>query len=206
MGYSTLLTRSIDFEVYSGILYPNYPNELARPLVLSLIQMLWDRSEPNGFAQVMTTKPPPNTPPHQVLLNVALGDHQVTNYQADVEARTIGAKIHTPIVYEGRWPNFDVGWGIDPITAYPYAGSAIVYWDGGPVRPGIGGTDNGLIGTDVPPLGNVPNVSGDDPHSLPRVQPAEQQMVSDFLRPDAQSAITDTCNGQPCYDGGFTGP
>ncbi len=31
-------------------------------------------------------------------------------------------------------------------------------------------------------------------------------MVSDFLRPDAQSAITDTCLGGPCYDGGFTGP
>ena len=206
MGYSTLLTRSIDFETYSTILYPNYPNELARPLVLSLVQMLWDRSEPNGYAQTMTSNPPPNTPEHQVLLNVALGDHQVTNYQADVEARTIGAKIHTPIVYDGRWPNFDVGWGIDPITAYPFAGSAIVYWDGGPVRAGIGGTDNGVIGTDVPPLGNIPNISGDDPHSLPRIQPEEQQMVSDFLRPDAQSAITDTCAGKPCYDGGFTGP
>ncbi len=206
MAYSTLLTRSIDFETYSTILYPNYPNELARPLVLSLVQMLWDRSEPNGFAQVMTSEPPPNTPPHQVLMNVALGDHQVTNYQADVEARTIGAKIHTPIVYDGRWPNFDVGWGIDPITAYPYSGSAIVYWDGGPVREGVGGADNGVIGTDVPPLGNIPNQTGDDPHGLPRIQPQEQQMVSDFLRPDAASAITDTCGGQPCYDGGFTGP
>ncbi len=31
-------------------------------------------------------------------------------------------------------------------------------------------------------------------------------MVSDFLRPDDQSAITDTCNGQPCFSAGFTGP
>ena len=30
-------------------------------------------------------------------------------------------------------------------------------------------------------------------------------MVSDFLRPDAQSLITDTCAG-PCFAGGFTGP
>jgi hypothetical protein len=206
IGYSTLLTRSIDFKLYSLILYPAYPDELSRPLVLSLIQMLWDRSEPNGYAQLMTSSPPPNTPPHQVLLNVALGDHQVTNYQADVEARTVGAKIHAPIVYDGRWPNFDVGWGIDPIASYPFAGSAIVYWDGGPVRAGTGGTDNGVIGTDVPPLGNVPNETGDDPHGLPRAQAEEQQMVSDFLRPDAQSAITDTWAGKPCFDGGFTGP
>jgi hypothetical protein len=27
-----------------------------------------------------------------------------------------------------------------------------------------------------------------------------------FLRPDAQSAITDTCGGLPCFAGGFTGP
>jgi hypothetical protein len=31
-------------------------------------------------------------------------------------------------------------------------------------------------------------------------------MVSEFLRPDAASSITDTCLGLPCYDGGFTGP
>ncbi len=29
MGYSTLLTRSIDFDTYSSILYPAYPNELS---------------------------------------------------------------------------------------------------------------------------------------------------------------------------------
>ena len=206
MGYSTLLTRSIDFDAYKFFLYPAYPNELARPLVLSIVQMLWDRSEPNGYAHVMTDSPPPGTPPHKVLMNVAVGDHQVTNWMADVEARTIGANIHTPIVYNGRWDGVDVGWGLDAIPSYPFTGSAIVYWDGGPVRAGVGGADNGVIGTDVPPLGNVANVSGDDPHGLPRIEPEEQQMVSDFLRPDAQSAITDTCLGLPCYDGGFAGP
>ena len=138
MGYSTLLTRSIDFDTYAAILYPAYPNELSRPLALSLIQMLWDRAEPNGYAHRMTTNPLPNTPAHEVLMNVALGDHQVTNYQADVEARTIGAQIHSPVVYDGRWPNFDVAWNIPRIASYPYSGSAIVYWDGGPgaARPG----------------------------------------------------------------------
>jgi hypothetical protein len=205
MGYSTLLTRSIDFDTYASILYPAYPNELDRPLALSLIQILWDRSEPNGYAHRMTSSPLPNTPPHQVLLNVALGDHQVTNYQADVEARTIGAQVHAPVVYDGRWPNFDVAWNIPRIAGYPFAGSAIVYWDGGPVRPDPMNPSQ-VLGTDVPPLGNVPNKSGKDPHGLPRAQPQEQQMVSDFLRPDAVSSITDTCSGLPCFDGGFTGP
>ena len=36
-----------------------YPNELERPLLLALIQMLWDRAEPNGYAHHMTTDPLP---------------------------------------------------------------------------------------------------------------------------------------------------
>jgi hypothetical protein len=206
IGYSTLLTRSIDFTTYAAILYPAYPNELARPLALSLIQMLWDRSEPNGYAHRMTATPLANTPAHKVLMNVAVGDHQVSNWQADVEARTIGASIHTPIVYNGRWPGVDVGWGIPAIASYPFTGSALVYWDGGPVRADPSNPPSGVLGTDVAPLANVPNTSGKDPHGLPRAEPAEQQMVSDFLRPDAASQITDTCLGGPCYDGGFTGP
>jgi hypothetical protein len=205
MGYSTLLTRSIDFTTYASILYPAYPNELSRPLALSLIQMLWDRSEPNGYAHRMTSAPLANTPAHKVLMNVAFGDHQVTNWQADVEARTIGAQIHSPVVYDGRWPNVDVAWNIPRIASYPFTGSAIVYWDGGPVRSNPAPPPT-TIGTDPPPLGNVPNTSGADPHGLPRAQAEEQQMVSDFLRPDAVSAITDTCLGLPCFDGGFTGP
>ena len=54
MNYSTLLTRSVDFDTYSQILYPAYPTELERPLILALIQMLWDRSDPNGYASHIT--------------------------------------------------------------------------------------------------------------------------------------------------------
>ena len=205
MGYSTLLTRSIDFETYSQILYPSYPNELSRPLALSLIQMLWDRSEANGYAHRMTDNPLPGTPQHEVLMNIAFGDHQVTTWQADVQARTIGASIHTPVVYDGRWPGVDVGWGIPTISSYPFSDSAIVYWDGGPVRADPGNPGE-VLGTDPPPLTNTPNTSGEDPHGLPRATPEEQQMVSDFLRPDAQSQITDTCNGGPCFSIGFSGP
>jgi hypothetical protein len=205
MNYSVLLNRSIDFDLYKAILDPAYPDPITQQLALSLIQMLWDRSEANGYAHRMTDAPLPDTPPHEVLMNVAFGDHQVTTWQADVEARTIGASIHTPVVYEGRWPGVEVGWGIDPIPSYPFRDSAIVYWDSGPIR------DNptpppAVIGTDPPPVPNVPNRSGQDPHGLPRVAPGEMQMVSDFLQPDAQSHITDTCNGGPCYAGGFTGP
>ena len=62
MNYSTLLQRSTDFATYSPAMYQSYPNQLERPLLFSLIQQLWDRSDPNGYAQHMTTSPYPNTP------------------------------------------------------------------------------------------------------------------------------------------------
>ena len=57
MNYSTLLRRSVDFDMYAQFLYANYPNELERPLILSLIQNLWDRGEANGYAHHMTRDP-----------------------------------------------------------------------------------------------------------------------------------------------------
>src|SRR5262249_10050 len=105
MNYSLLLTRSTDFALYAAVLYPSYPNELQRPLVLALIQMLWDRSDPNGYARHIMNDPLPNTPSHKVLLHLAFGDHQVANVATEVEARTIGAFIHQPAIAAGRNPD-----------------------------------------------------------------------------------------------------
>jgi len=203
MNYSVLLPRSVDFDEFAKVLYGFYPNETARPLVLDLMQMLWDRGEPDGYASRMTSNPLPNTPAHQVLLDVAFGDHQVTDYQADVEARTIGAAAHQPVLFPGRWPNTDVLWNVPTIKRYPYTGSAIYYWDGGPVREEPAGSGT-ILGTEPPPYENLPNRTGADPHGLPRATPAEQQLVSDFF--DGAIQQSDNCGGGPCYSVGFTGP
>jgi hypothetical protein len=203
MRYSLLLPRSVDFDLFAALLYPNYPNELSRPLILSLLQMLWDRGDPNGYAHRMTVRRLPDTPRHEVLINVAFGDHQVTNFASDVEARTIGAAAHVPILDPGRWPDVDVLWNVPPIPQYPFTGSAIFYWDTGPVRPD---PDNPLetIGVPPPPLENVPNREGEDPHGAPRGAPEALELISQFLRPEG--AITDVCGGEACHAGGWTGP
>ncbi len=203
MNYSVLLPRSVDFDPFTKIFYPSYPNEMARPLILDLIQMLWDRGEPNGYAHRMTTDPLPNTPAHQVLLNVAFGDHQVTNYQADVEARTIGAAAHRPVLFEGRWPNTDVLWNVPAIASYPFTGSAIYYWDTGPVREEPPGSGT-VVGVPPPPYENLPNRGGVDPHGAPRATPAEQALVSNFFAGAIQQS--DDCGGGPCFAIGFAGP
>jgi hypothetical protein len=184
INYSVLLPRSRDWDTYSLVMYPAYPKQLERPLALDLIQILWDRGEGDGYAQHMTTSPLPNTPTHTVLLHVAFGDQQVTQYQADVEARTIGASIHVPILAAGRSPQAEPSFGIPPIGAYPFLGSAIVYWDTGPARVA------------APPLLNQPNRAQEDPHEYPRRTPAARQQKSDFLAPNG--AVTDPCAGAPC--------
>jgi len=201
MNYSVLLTRSGAWDTYSAFFNPAYTNQVERPLALSIVQMLWDRGEPNGYAHRMTTDPLPGTPPHQVLFDLAFGDHLVTNWQSNVEARTVGARALTPFVADGRWPGVDGDWGIDPVESWPYDGSVVAYWDSGPLRPGSGPGDE--IGTDPPPVTNTAPVSGEDPHEFPRVSDTAVEMIDGFLRNGG--VVTNLCAPGPCLAGGWTG-
>ncbi len=207
MNYSTLLRRSTDFNGYAtGAifgpdtplgLYDSYPNELERPLILSLIQMLWDRGEANGYAEHMTDDPLPNTPSHDVLMHVAFGDHQVTNVAAQAEARTIGARTNPDPLDPGRIPGIDPLFGIPEIGSFPYDGSAIVYWDSGPPR----GEEDGVVN---PPLTNTYPTEGRDPHGDPRSTVAARQQKSDFLQ--IEGRVTDVCGGGPCHTDRYVPP
>ena len=57
MNYSVLLNRSVDFDTYAAFLDPAYPHQLEQQLVLSMVQMLWDRGETNGYAHRLTDQP-----------------------------------------------------------------------------------------------------------------------------------------------------
>jgi hypothetical protein len=184
MNYSTLLRRSVDFDTYAQFLYNAYPDELERPVLLQLLQMLWDRAETDGYAQHMTTDPYPNTPRHTVLMHIGFGDHQVTNYAAKVEARTIGAHGFFPWTDAGRDTDKHPLWGIPAIRGASYGGSAIVMWDSG---------------SPAPPKDELPPRTGEDPHELPRRSPLGQQQKSDFLRPGG--VLKDVCGAKPCYAG-----
>ena len=189
MNYSTLLRRSVDFDQYAAVLYQNYPNELERPLILSLIQNLWDRGETNGYAHHMTGDPLPGTPPHEVLLHEAFGDHQVANVTTEVEARTIGARLREPALDPGRHSDVDPFFGIAPIGSYPYDGSAFVVWDSG--QP-------------TPPTTNTPPRAGSDPHGHPRNSPLARAQKSEFMKIGGK--VIDTCGFGPCYANGYAGP
>lgn len=208
--YSVLLPRSSDFVAtkpfikdpthplagfsYSSILDTAYPDQSQRMLVLDLIQMLWDRSDPDGYASRMTTDPLPGTPKHHVLLQMAWGDHQVTNIEAETEARTIGALLVGPPLVAGRQGAWRVPfWGLRTIRQAPYGGSALAVYDIGPVRK-VKGV---VYGTNPTPRADVPNRSGVDPHEAPRNAVCGQQQKSAFLRPNGQ--VTEPCGGPPYF-------
>jgi hypothetical protein len=198
MNYSLLIRRSSDFDPFAAVLYKAYPSELERPLIISMLQMLWDRGDANGYAQHMTSRPYANTPAHKVLLEMAFGDHQVTNWATEVEARTIGARLRTPALDPGRSPEVSPYFGIPPIGSFPFDGSALVVWDIGPVR------DGGAKGTDPPPTGELADRGGQDPHGAPRADASNRVQKSEFLR--VGGSVVDVCGDHPCYAGGWTGP
>ena len=200
INYSVLLRRSIDFDQYAGIMYNQYPDERERPLILGLLQMLWDRGDGNGYAQHMVGDPLPDTPDHNVLMHVAVGDHQVTTIQADVMARTIGASVRQPALDPGRSLEDEPLFDIPAIGGFPFTGdAALVYWDTGPPR-----VENGVtVGTDPPPLGELPNRSGADPHGRPRKDPNAQRQKVEFM---LNGTVIDVCGTDPCYVDGYTGP
>jgi hypothetical protein len=207
--YGVLLPRSSDYvSTGTSIVNPNdptdvsyspafdtsYPDQSQRMLILDLIQMLWDRGDPEGYAAHMADRPLAGTPSHHVLLQMAWGDHQVTNIEAETEARTLGAVLVTPALVasrEGRWR--DPFWGLPPMTGHRYDGSALVVFDPGPVRT----VGQDVFGTDPPPRSDRPNRSGVDPHGGPRSAVCGQAQKSAFLKPGG--VVTLPCGGAPYF-------
>jgi hypothetical protein len=181
MNYSTLLDRSVDFDVFGTVFDPSYPDWVDRQLAILLAQMLWDRGENNGYAQHIAGRPYHDTPRHEVMLFEAFGDHQVANVATEVMARTLDAELRTPALADGRSLDAEPFWGIDPARRLPDRGdSYLVVWD---------------FGTQAPPVENVPNRAGEDPHGMGRGELDVLTVATSFLD---EGTLVDTCAGGPC--------
>jgi hypothetical protein len=187
MNYSMLLPRSVDFDTYEAVFIPAYPDEFDRSLIISMIQMLWDRGEGAGYVRHVVSDPLPGTPVTDVLLHVAFGDWQVTELSAFVAARTMGIPIHRPVTAPGRSGEVEPGWGLDEIgypasdVDYPYDGSAIIVWDSG---------------SDPIPFDGVPPRSSRDSHEDPRADQDVRVQKAAFL---FDGELVDVCGvDAPC--------
>ncbi|MDC0675558.1 hypothetical protein [Nannocystis radixulma] len=171
MPYVLLLPRSADFDQFFALLKSYYPDHRDIMVLISLLQNLWDPGEAAGWAWAMNREPDPAVGAKQVLLQVAIGDAQVTTLGAHIQARAYGAATVAP---QTR-PVF----GVEE-KAPGFTGSALVEWRY----------------TDIPdePVTNVPPDKAFDPHECPRREAAAQQQLRDFLE---TGVVNQYCDG-PC--------
>jgi hypothetical protein len=206
MNYSILLPRSVDFDEpdttadFAGVLAQGYPLRADRPLVYALMQLLWDRGEPAGYAERMAGRPLPRTPSHRVLIEMAFGDHQVANVTAEAEARTIGARLRRPGLDPGRSLDRTPFWGLPALRAGSAPQAVFNAWDIGPLRT----QDGRRMGTPPPPVGNVPPKEGQDPHDyVIENSPAIRRQIADWMR---TGRFTEVCGAAPCRTPDWAGP
>ncbi len=184
MNFGVLLTRSTQFRPFAEVIYPTYPDRIDQAVVNSLVQVLWDRGEANGYAWHMTRDPLPNTPTHRVLLHEAFGDHQVANIQTETEARVIGARLRTPALDPGRSIDRRPFYGIKRVRRYPWRGNGLVVFDIGPLRPAGCRPEAPTTcqGTPPPPITNIAPELGKDPHGITAFSGAAVSQFSSFLK------------------------
>ncbi len=201
MGYSTLLQRSVDFDPFDQIMSVSYPDPVEQQILFGLLQMMWDPGETGGYVQHLTDKTYNLTPPHQIIMDVAFGDHQVANVTADNIARSLGIPIYEPTLPEGAddVPAVDRFWDLQPIRKFPHSGSALFYWYSGTLPP-----PNGNITPVMGPLYETQcagakaetDVACMDPHEDPRRSPKVIAQKDAFFRPDGE--VLDICDEEPC--------
>ncbi len=169
--YHILLNRSADFDPFFLLFKNAFPDPAHIQYILALIQTIWDTGESSGYAQFVTRDPLPNTPEKDVLLQVAIGDAQVTTLGAHVMARAYGAKlVDTPA---------RPVWGLETVPS-GHVGSALVEFD---------------YGLEVP-FENLPPDPDTDPHENPRRDAAGQEQIHMFFE---EGIIVNHCEG-PCGD------
>jgi hypothetical protein len=156
--YNLLLNRSVDFDMYFGLLKQGFGDSRDLQIILALIQGMWDEAEPTGYSHRIDNDPFPNTPSHDVLITAAIGDHQVTTLGAHIMARAVGA------------PHLDTGireiWGLEQVSDMN-AGSTYVEYS---------------FGLPEDPLENVPQTACDDPHGKLRQLPENREQRHVFFQ------------------------
>jgi len=211
MNYSLLLTRSVDFDEFKPYFYPNYTKLQERPLLFALMQIMWDRGEPNGYANHITSNPLPDTPVKHVTMEMSYGDHQVANIATEVQARTMGLKVRKPYLDQGRDVNGSIsGWGLTTLGSMPLDDNALIVWDIGPYRTPVDASacrdrsSDTWCGTPSPPSGNFPNSVGTDPHDLNiETMATLRHQIAEYIKPNGK--LIDVCGGLQCYGAAWTG-
>jgi len=157
-AYSLMIQRSVNWNQFFPAVRNAYPDRVTQQLVMALWQSLFDDSEGSGTAWAQGKNPPlAGTTEKHLLMQIAVGDSQVTNLAAETQARTLGLPLLTPSAK-------DV-WGLE--TTQGGADRAIAFWD---------------LGREPPPATNATPTTDNDVHGDIRKHELNQQQTDTFLR------------------------
>ncbi|MBT8493818.1 MAG: hypothetical protein KJO07_12215 [Deltaproteobacteria bacterium] len=169
-NYSMMLERSLDWPTYRNTVIGAYDDPLNVAIIINLMQMRWDTTEPANTITDLPGNPIPGTPAKQFLLHMAVGDDEVPNISTEYQARTMGIPVIGPAVY--------TPWGLE--EALEPVSNGLVIWDDG---------DGPIPSSNTAPADN-------DAHSKTRKFPAAIRQMTHFFQ---TGEIIHTCGeGTPC--------
>lgn len=171
MSFDLLLPRSQLFDPFLTGFSIMWDDHMRFPLFLNVIQMVWDRVDPSGYAHHLRRDPLPGGFVKDVFMISSVGDQYVCNAGNHLLARSIGLPLIEPVVE----PVFGVS-----TVAGPTMGEGWIEMDFG--LPPI-------------PVANVPMRASPDVHGAPWGRPIVQSMVVQFLETGViENQCTGTCN------------
>ncbi len=175
-NYSFLLDRSADWPKYRMILNSAYADPLDDELLISLMQMRWDKTEPSGIANDVLAGTATGVPAKQLLMQIALADEQVSDFAAYWEARTMNVPVISPTPVSP--------WGLTAHDAsMPVSSGLVIYDCGAPAPP---------LTNSAPPQEPCPMAGTGELHDLPAHTAAGRRQMKDFF---ATGQIVNECTG-----------
>jgi hypothetical protein len=171
--WSTLLDRSIDWRLAEIVAVGTFPDALETQILLALMQMQFDFSDPATVAPHVLSAPLEGVPRKQVLLQMGLGDTQVANVTSEMIARTEGL----PLLHAAVTMPYGLTEKDGPLP------SAFSTWN--------------VNSKPVPPSTNETPVQDNQVHEGIRRIPQVEQQIHTFF---ATGQVVDTCGGKPCVE------
>ena len=148
------------------------PDPLDQQILIGMLQVEFDTSDPCNFAPHVLADPLPGAAANkQILAQEGIGDAQVTNVSTRVLARTLGV------------PGLDLAQPVFGVTAMAAPlSSAYTQWD---------------VGADpLPPTGNLSLGSDNGVHEAVRRLVKVEDQIQQFLTPTGM--VVDECGGSAC--------
>jgi hypothetical protein len=174
-AYSLMIQRSSNWNQFFPAIRNAYPDRVDQQLIMALWQPLFDDSEGSGTAFFQGGNDPlPGTGPKHVLLQIAVGDSQVANLAAEIQARTMGIPLLVPSAKDVQL--------LEPSEGD--AENAIAFWD---------------LVREPPPETNATPVEDNEVHGDIRKHPLNQEQTDTFLR----TGLAQNPCGGPCSFPGF---